>query len=301
MKVFSKHDLVNRDPNPKIKFKINFNFQEKLLLLSYEKISLFLKSVLPGFKISIEQYECIHNFLSSLESAKKQNLLSYGGIPEKNFLTLSLISQLLNPKVYVESGFYKGCSMLAVSKTKNLKCIIGFDPNHSNFRAILPTDLDVRLFKNDFSEYTFEDQDLSSSLLYFDDHINSAQRIIEASEKGFKNLIFDDSLGLMGTVQRVYPSLPSLFFIDNINNVSENDIIHWSVDKKRTFNFLDIIDVNLKQKQYFSFKFDRPTIELCLEAKNRISSIHKIPDLNDFIFSDINMPNDITQHFVVLK
>ena len=62
-----------------------------------------------------------------------------------------------------------------------------------------------------------------------------------------------------------------------------------------------MISISLKKKKYYSFKFDKSTIELCREAKKRISSIHKIPDLNDYIYSDITMPNDITQHFVVLK
>jgi hypothetical protein len=301
MKAFSNYDLINRDPSIKVKFKINDNFQEKLLKLSYEKIFSFLKFALPGFKTGIDRDECVHNFLSSFEAAKKQNLISYGGIPEKNYLALSLISQLLNPTVYVESGFYKGCSMLAASEAKNLKCIIGFDPNHSSFEATLPKYLDVKLLKTDFSEYTFEDQDLSSSLLYFDDHINTAQRIIQASNKGFKNLIFDDSLGLMGSVQRVYPSLPSLFFINHVNDLSEDDIIHWSLDRKRTLNFFNKISVCFKKKQYFSFRFDKSTIELCLEAKKRISSIQKIPNLNDYIYSETAMNNDLTQHFVVLK
>ena len=165
----------------------------------------------------------------------------------------------------------------------------------------MPSHLEVSLLKTDFAEYNFEGQNLSSSLLYFDDHINTAQRIIQASDKGFKNLIFDDSCGLMGTVERVYPSLPSLFFIEHVNDLVEGDKIFWSKDRKRTYDFWGIISLSIKRKKYFSFKFDKSTLDLCLEAKKRISTIHKIPDLNDFINTERPMANDITQHFVVLR
>ena len=114
-----------------------------------------------------------------------------------------------------------------------MRRIIGFDPKHTNYRAILPKHLNVSLFKSDFADYDFNEEDLSLSLLYFDDHINTAERIIQASDKGFKNLIFDDSCGLMGTVERKFPSMPSLFFIENIENFSKNDEILWSKQGKK--------------------------------------------------------------------
>lgn len=301
MKAFSKYDLVNRNPATKDDFKINDEFQERLLNLSYNVIYSFLKNLFPDLKNFTNQDESINNFILSIKEAKKQKLISYGGIPEKNYLALSLISQILNPTLYVESGFYEGCSLKAVSDSKRLKKIIAFDPDHTSFKAKLSSHLDVSLVKKDFEEYSFEGQDLTSSLLYFDDHINTAQRIIQASDKGFKNLIFDDSCGLMGSVERVFPSLPSLFFIDNAHSLLEKDKILWSKERERTFNFLGKLSLSLKKKQYFSFEFDKSTIELCYEAKNRILSIDKIPDLNDYICTERAMPNDITQHFVVLK
>ena len=76
----------------------------------------------------------------------------------------------------------------------------------------MPIGIKLTLLKTDFSKYNFKDENLTSSLVYFDDHINTAERILQASDKGFKNLIFDDSCGLMGTVERIYPSLPSFFY-----------------------------------------------------------------------------------------
>ena len=301
MSAFSNYDLVDRNPTNKRNFEISEDFEERLLKLSYDRILSFLKLSLSDFKSDISQNECVSNFKKSFKSAKKQNLIAYGGIPEKNYLALSLISQLLNPSVYVESGFFKGSSLLAVSSAKNLKSIIGFDPIHTEYKAILPSHLEVLLLKTDFAEYKFTDQDLSSSLLYFDDHINTAERIIQASDKGFKNLIFDDSCGLMGTVERVYPSLPSLFFIDHVDDLVEGDQIFWKNDRKKVFDFWGIASLIIKKKNYFSFKFDKSTLNLCREAKNRISNIYKIPDLNDYINTKRPMPNDITQHFVILK
>ena len=226
-----------------------------------------------------------------------------GGIPEKNYLLLSMTALLLDPNIYVESGFYKGSSLHAVCKAKSLRRIIGFDPDHSNFKVVLPDHLDVSLIKSDFAEYNFQQEDLSSSLIYFDDHINSAQRILQASDKGFKNLIFDDSCGLTGTVERVYPSMPSLFFIEHIDKISEGDEIFWSIKKNLTYKFLDLFNVVInKGKIYLRFKFDKTTIQLCHEAKRRISSINRMPDLNDFINSEHQRKNnDLSQYLVILK
>lgn len=301
MSAFSDYDLVNRNPLKKTNFSINDDFQSRLIKLSFQKIFLFLKDIIPNFKLEISSDECVRNFKKSFLAAKTQNLISYGGIPEKNYLALSIISQLLNPSLYVESGFFKGSSLLAVSDAKNLKHIIGFDPIHSEYKAKLPIDIKLTLLKTDFSKYNFEDENLSSSLVYFDDHINTAERIIQASDKGFKNLIFDDSCGLMGTAERIYPSLPSLFFIDNVNNLIEGDKIEWSKDREKKFNFFNFFSFSFKKKKYFSFKFDKTTIDLCKNARERISSIHKIPDLNDYIYTERQMPNDITQHLVILK
>ena len=282
MNAFTKSDLVDRNPSLKTDFFINDDFQDRLLKLSYTKIFNFLKTILPDLNAVSECDTCISNFKICLKKANEQNLISHGGIPEKNFLALNLISQIINPSLYVESGFFKGSSLLAISEAKNLRKIIGFDPIHTEFMAILPNNLDITLVKSDFSDYTFDDEILSNSLVYFDDHINTANRIIEASDKGFKNLIFDDSCGLMGTVERIYPSMPSLFFIENANSLLNDDKISWSKERQKKFNIGSLVDLIIKKKKYFSFNFDKKTIELCKEANKRILSINKIPDLNDY-------------------
>jgi hypothetical protein len=96
--------------------------------------------------------------------------------------------------------------------------------------------------------------------------------------------------------------MPSLFFIENIENFSKNDEILWSKQGKKNLNFFNLFDINIKRKKrYLSFKFDEASISLCREAKNRILSITKMPDLNDFIKTNNLTTNDVTQHFVVLK
>jgi len=302
MRKFENYDLISRNSNLKQDFKLSEGLERKLIKLSYQTVLTFLKNVFPLFDNETSCEECTDKFIKLFSVAKKQNLISRGGVPEKNYLLLSMTAQLLNPTLYVESGFFKGSSIHAVSQSKKLRRIIGFDPKHTNYRAILPKHLNVSLFKSDFADYDFNEEDLSLSLLYFDDHINTAERIIQASDKGFKNLIFDDSCGLMGTVERKFPSMPSLFFIENIENFSKNDEILWSKQGKKKLNFFNLFDINIKRKKsYLSFKFDEASISLCREAKNRILSITKMPDLNDFIKTNNLTTNDVTQHFVVLK
>ena len=93
----------------------------------------------------------------------------------------------------------------------------------------------------------------------------------------------------MGTCERFYPAMPSLFFISNIKKFSIGDHFSWSMPiEKNKFSQL-------------TFKFTKEIYELCLKANLLIDKIYKIPDLNDYIFTPRKSKViDNSQYFVKL-
>ncbi|MDP1171564.1 hypothetical protein, partial [Klebsiella pneumoniae] len=81
----------------------------------------------------------------------------------------------------------------------------------------------------DFSELQLDIEDDEVSLAYFDDHVDSAARILQASEKGLKYLVFDDSTGLEGVCQRAYPAVPTIPMILDIECFRPGDRMAWTV------------------------------------------------------------------------
>lgn len=280
--------IIREEGDPKFTISNNLNYQ--LLSISFEKILLFIKeNNLSNVDDNFDKEKIINNFQSSLLEAYRNNLFNIGGIPEKNFLSLFFIFSILKPSLYVEVGFFKGCSLFCAYSSNSIKKIIAFDPNHENLKYKFPPECDIELNQIDFSEYNFQNLEKSSSLIFFDDHINTAKRIIESKDKGFKNRIFDDSHGLMGTCERFYPAMPSLFFISNIKKFSIGDHFSWSMPiEKNKFSQL-------------TFKFNKEIYELCLKANSFIDKIYKIPDLNDYIFTPRKSKViDNSQYFVKL-
>ena len=270
--------------------------------MAFEEIVSFLKNeMLVEVKRHHELESLESDFNLDLKSAQRSGLIGSGGVPEKNYLALWLISAIIKPDLYVESGFYKGSSIHAVSR--NSRKIIGFDPNHKNYKAELVGHNNIELHSHDFRQHDFGTLP-QKTLLYFDDHINTAKRIIQASSKGYKLLIFDDSCGLMGTSERMWPALPSIFFINNIDKFKIGDYVEWpkSLFREKTF-LASRIKLRVKTKSVQNrFEITKEVVELCNEAKSLIKISKKIPEMNDYIVTPRALPvNDTSQHMVSLK
>jgi hypothetical protein len=301
---FELHDVVTRTEAAAAEYAISENLAEQAFHLGFGVVRNFLRE-----HASLEDHgesrpdEAFARFKKALESAYQQGLIGRGGVPERNFLSLWLVANLMQPGLYVESGVFKGASLFAVASTSKAQKIVGFDPNPSAWRARLDGhDVVLERHQHDFSEHSF-DAVPKSSLAYFDDHINSAKRILEAKEKGFRYLIFDDSCGLTGTSERVWPSLPSLFFIMNHERLREGDFLAWPKETQREITKLDgrLTFRHRKRSVQHRFEITREVIDLCRSARAVVAKCEKMPDLSDFIVTRHSIGvHDVTQHFVVL-
>lgn len=222
------------------------------------------------------------------DEAVAYSLLEAGGIGEKDHLNLWCIGKVLQPSQYIESGIYTGSSLHALLKSGTIEDIVGIDPNLNNLK-INPADLaDATLISDkDFSEIDFQ-QVASPHLVYFDDHINAAKRIIEAHQKGFKVLLFDDATGVEGVCQRLYPAIPTIPMISNYELLSVGDIISWSFPMHRRVTLKSRLKQLVTGKSLGSWtrvdlEISEDFINLCEEANKLIKKVEKLPDLGDYI------------------
>ena len=62
------------------------------------------------------------------------------------------------------------------------------------------------MFEQDWQSFTFPAFDSDSSLIFFDCHVNHAQRLIEAKAKGFKHILFDDN----PPIHKIFSHVPGI-------------------------------------------------------------------------------------------
>jgi hypothetical protein len=113
-----------------------------------------------------------------------------GGMGVNNSFALWKIIKELKPKVFVESGVWKGHSTWIVEVAKPDCEIYCFDINYSQLTYKSKT---ARYVERDFELFNWSSVDLNNSLIMFDDHQNMYERLKSAYFFGFKNVILEDN------------------------------------------------------------------------------------------------------------
>ncbi|NNJ45157.1 MAG: hypothetical protein HKP62_03980 [Sulfurovum sp.] len=212
-----------------------------------------------------DQYEKIY------EDAISLGLFMEGGIKEKDHLNFWCLGYVLEPEIYIESGVFIGTSMHAFIKSPNIKKTVGIDP-YLDLLKVPKEDIPgcILIDDKDFSQIKFDHEE-KESLVYFDDHINTADRIIQAYDNNFRYVLFDDSTGFEGVCQRLYPAIPTVPMIMNCELLSPGDELSWSFQSES----IDSTRVLLSISQGF--------IDKCLLSKKLIKQFVKTPDLGEFL------------------
>jgi hypothetical protein len=253
---------------------------------AFEFYSVFFDKQLLNidYKNLYAQYEKIY------EEAISLGLFVEGGIKEKDHLNFWCLANVLEPDIYIESGVFIGTSLHAFINASCIKEVVAIDPYLESLK-VPHWNIPGRTLINDrdFSQIEFKLFE-KESLVYFDDHINTADRIIQAYNKGFRYLLFDDSTGLEGVCQRLYPAVPTIPMIMNCELLSPGDKISWffknvSVDPTRVI-----------------LSISKELVDKCLYAKSVVKQCFKIPDLGEYIPQ--NTPEkvvDTSKYIVELK
>lgn len=246
-----------------------------------------------------EEYEKVY------AEAKKLSLMESGGISEKDHLNLWCLGKVLQPKHYVESGVFIGSSFHALLSSGAIDKIVGIDPNLEKLR-IPPSQLQraQMIDDKDFSELEFPDLHFRN-LVYFDDHINAAKRIIEAHEKGFKYLLIDDATGFEGICQRLYPAVPTVPMLMNPEIFAKGDTLSWSFEPTSKVSLKKIKNLFWRRnrsetaKQRVALEITPDFIALCENARGRVHRVEKLPELGDFIYQEWPGKSIDTTKFII--
>lgn len=209
-------------------------------------------------------------------------LFAAGGIREKDHLNFWCLSQVFSPAVYVESGVFIGSSLHAFINSSAIKKIFAIDPDLSKLR--IPRDSIPGAALIDDKDFSQIDYVLSGmkALVYFDDHIDTARRIIQASAKEFRYLLFDDSTGLEGICQRMYPAIPTIPLIMNAELLNPGDELAWTFGGSQIDRPRGIVKNNMAATRV-RLTISQELIEECIAAKKLIRKYSLLPNLGEFI------------------
>ena len=152
-----------------------------------------------------------------------------GGSGFHNSFWIYLYLKSFAPKLVVESGVWKGQTTWLISQAVPGARILGFDPNMKRLEYY---NENIQFIEDDWSSYQFADVDPDSSLIFFDCHVNHAQRIIEARNAGFKHLIFDDNPPGHKIYSYKNPGFPTAHMLTNLQSYRQESITwHWKGEK----------------------------------------------------------------------
>lgn len=283
-------DLLNRkNVHKNQKVFLDKSLHKNLIKLAITNATEFYLDFFNLSNASPKVEDLTNQYVRDLESAKSYNLFKPGGIREKDHLNFWCLSQVFSPSMYIESGVYFGSSLHAFTRCSGIDKTILIDPDLTKLKVPkydIPNGLYVD--SQDFSELNLE-RVPEKTLAYFDDHINTAARIIQAHQKGIRYVVFDDSTGIEGITQRLYPAVPTIPMILNREVFQLGSTISWTWRKPEN------LKLNRKKLLKLLFKNPRPElkkVELivnedfiaqCKKANALIVRWAKIPDLGEFI------------------
>lgn len=284
-----KGDFINRIESKLYKETyVSPDLKERLLKFSIKETikfySIFFNKDIVEFNID----NLINEYVIHYNKAIGLGLFQVGGIREKDHLNFWCLNKVFSPQLYIESGVYIGSSLHAYIQDNKDLSVIAIDPDLSQLKindADLPNNIQL-IDNKDFSELELKEVP-HNTLVYFDDHINSANRIIQSYNKGIKYLLFDDSTGLEGVCQRLYPAFPTVPIILNYELFNEGDKLVWSWEKpiKNKQKSKNPFKKNIVNQEYIALEltFNPSLLELCSIAKDMIKRCVKIPDLGDYL------------------
>jgi hypothetical protein len=137
-----------------------------------------------------------------------------------NSFWLYYLARVLDPELIVESGVWKGHSSWLMSKACPNANLYGFD---ICLDKLAYPDLNAQMFERDWQSFSFPSFDPERALIFFDCHINHAQRLIEAKSKGFKHLLFDDNPPTHKIFSHV-PGIPTAAMLNSGDGLDKTEI-----------------------------------------------------------------------------
>ncbi len=182
-----------------------------------------------------------------------------GGSGFNDSLWLFVLARALAPSWIVESGVHKGHSTWILRQACPDARIFSFDITLKNIQY---SDDNTEYFEGDWCNWgNPSGLDPARGLIFFDDHIDQARRLVEAAERGFSTALFDDNFAAEHLYATGGPPVPTLAMVmdPDLATVPE---IEWT-----------------RSGKLYRYAVDR---EALAEARSLIEHYEVMPDLAQF-------------------
>lgn len=173
-------------------------------------------------------------------------------------LNLFCLARHLMPTKIVESGVYKGQSSYFLASACPRASVFAFDLSLAEVTHRTPG---VIFYANDWMKTEIRCQPNNRDLCFFDDHQNQALRIIQAHERGFRHILFDDSWPIEVVFGCGGPPLPSVDMIID-GRLELNEAVEW-----------------VEGEMKWTYVHNREMSDLCERARGLIRAAHEVPSL----------------------
>ncbi|HRJ69980.1 MAG TPA: hypothetical protein PK812_10255 [Beijerinckiaceae bacterium] len=151
-----------------------------------------------------------------------------GGNGFNGCLQVYAVARLLNPKVIIESGVFRGQTTWILRQACPKATIFCFDVDFSN---LVYKDREAIYTQSDWSGFDLAGLPTDETLAFFDDHIDQGRRVLEAQVRGLSHLLFDDN----ASASRIHtvggPPIPSLDML--MDPALDGQTLAWTYRGKR--------------------------------------------------------------------
>lgn len=173
--------------------------------------------------------EAILGFLEDLRGCPVRQTGGGGG--GSAAMLVWAITRVFNPTLIVESGVYRGFTSWVLRRAQPDAEITSFDISLSELKYRVES---VAYCEHDWMRSEIRADKEVSSLIYFDDHVNQWMRIQQAAQRGFRYLLFDDSLPVVALHNDGMAAAPTVDMLFD-DGLEDGELITW-VTECGTFN-----------------------------------------------------------------
>ena len=223
-------NLSDNAPDPNAAREIATDFlaartTKRLKKAVSETLEQFEAHLLPGAKERALQ--ALYDFPSIYENRLVRD--NGGGSGFNDSLWLFIMARAIMPQSVIESGVHKGHSTWIFRQACPEARIFSFD---ITFENRIYHDENAHYFEHDWSDWSCpEDLNPDKTLVFFDDHISHAKRLIQAAHRSFSTVLLDDNFAAEHLYATGGPPLPTLEMIFD-DRLLEIDEISWHRNAK---------------------------------------------------------------------
>jgi hypothetical protein len=202
----------------------------------------------PFFGRGVGSAEIVEAFVREfLPEHRRFDFPQAGSTGLGGLLIVYLLARKLQPAIIVESGTFVGASLHALRQGWPGADLWSFDVS---FKPLRYRENTIRYCEHDWTLETEPRAKSDHDFVFFDDHIDNAKRIVEAHERGFRYLLFDDAPTVGQIAAYRFPGVPTVpMIIDpqlpriSISWVHQDTWLRYDHDPERCRQARELVDL----------------------------------------------------------